>query len=297
MKRLFAALLILAPNGFASTNPFECVDPDVVDAFMGHYWHQDPSTFSTAAPPDFVSLRLPEDFVLIGSQSSESHRSVVYKTDRDATTALSTSINSVKEDGWALIEQRSRMGFGGFEPQSRPVTQLVCRDSTPGVMSITSVDRSGRTLVSFAIHTQQASQTCADMNRERSNLLHRMPLEDYMPRLTLPSDVKTKDWGMGGSGDEMSSRVVLGTSRTRDELIGLLGEQIRNQDWRYDSGWSGSVSSGSVWLLSGGEDGEMLGVLRITEASSGVFNSRFSVSPVTVDKSTFSGGTFSSSSH
>jgi hypothetical protein len=295
MKRLAGVFLVVTSHAFASTDPFECVDPDVAAAFLGS-WHQDQPAFSTTIPEDFVTLSVPDGFVVVGSQSSSSHRSVVYKTDEDdPATAMSNSLDALRKDGWALVEQNLRGGFAGFQTHTRPSTRVVCRDSDPGVMNVTSAERAGETLISFGIYAQHASQTCADMSEKHGALLGRMSLSEHMPSLTLPSGAKTTEMGMGGSGDEMSSRVIVHSNHSREELLGVLGEQVRNQDWRYDSGWSGSVSSGSVWSLSN-EDGPIVGVLRITEASSAVFNIRFSMSPVSVDKRAFSAGSFSSSS-
>jgi hypothetical protein len=128
------------------------------------------------------------------------------------------------------------------------------------------------------------------MKRERGSVAHPIPLQRYMPKLELPADARWSNVSGGGSSDELNSRVTLNTSRSREELLSSLGEQIRKQGWQSDSAWSGSVSSGTVWLLSSEENEQILGVLRVAEPAAGVYNVRFSISPVAIDKSAISAG-------
>lgn len=71
------------------------------------------------------------------------------------------------------------------------------------------------------------------------------------------------------------------TALRRSELMRYFDDQIRDQEWGYDSGWNGATTSGSVWIKTVSDGTELVGMLRITQASDEVFNIRFTV--VTVD--------------
>lgn len=294
MNRL-AALLIFLSSPVLASNPFECVDPDFSSAFLDH-WSQKRLTYSTTLPANFVPLDLPEELVLVGSLVSDSHMNVIFKSNERRSDVLASTLDALKEADWKLVDQQRGMPRGGFQMSTQPTARVVCRDSKPGVMNIMARDVSGQSMVSFSIYAHQLAQTCDDLNQE-TRARHSTPLMEYMPNLNLPSGTKTTNMGMGGSGDEMSSRVVVSTTRSREELLGYLGDQIGNQNWLLDTGWSGSVSSGTVWSMSSEKDGEILGVLRITQAANEVFNIRFSVSPITTNQNAFNVGSFSSSSH
>lgn len=291
MNRLAALLTVLAAPVLAD-DPFDCVDPVFLDAFLGH-WGQQQSTYSTAVPPEFPPLVLPEELDLVGSQVSAVFMRVAFESSEPRSEVVAKTLTALEMDGWKQVDQQRGMPRGGFTMSSQPVSRLVCRDSKPGTMNLTAREVAGRSILTLSIHGQQSRQSCADLEEQRRPG-HAGPLMELMPSLSLPPDAETTNVGMGGSGDEMSSRVVVSTTKSRQGLLEFLGNQIREQDWVADSAWSGNVSSGSVWSLSSADHGLFVGVLRITQASSDVFNVRFSISPVGSDQGLFAAGSFSS---
>ena len=105
----------------------------------------------------------------------------------------------------------------------------------------------------------------------------------------MPANAKLSRNSSGGGGDEYSAYIVVSTTMSRDELLRHFDDQILDQLWLADTGWSGNSSSGSVWSETGTNNDALIGELRVAEASIGVFNVRFTVS--SVDPDNYYGGT------
>ena len=95
----FALLLLALPTAIFADDPFDCVDPDIVEAFLGN-WYQNRPNYSTSIPDDFVKMGLPAHFTLVGSAVHGSSVSVVYKTEENANAALSSVVDVMENEGW-----------------------------------------------------------------------------------------------------------------------------------------------------------------------------------------------------
>jgi hypothetical protein len=186
----------------------------------------------------------------------------------------------LKNDGWKLVDQVSGVPRG-FQTTSMPNVHFLCRDSAPGAMNVTAIHTSGRTMVALSMSGQQSDQTCADLTQRMSQTL--FAAMQYLPRLTLPPGTNATDLRTGGGGGEMTSSVVASTDRSREELIAYFGDQIRSQNWQSDGAWTGTRTAGTVWSQSTIRDGDIVGILSVTQASEQVFNIKFSVSAVAHD--------------
>jgi hypothetical protein len=263
------ALLLFLPLTAFAADPLACVDPAFIDAFL-EKGHGESTRFSTEVPAEAARLRLPAEFELVGSKSSESYVTVAYRAGGNTATALSSSIESLKRAGWKDPPADGGT-FHGFHGSVQSSGNLLCHPSEPGPLSVEAWSYRGHALLTFSLFRHTIGDVCS--GPDVASLLR---LGNYLPDLKVPKGAELKDNHTEGGGDEYSAVVVLSTDLRPDALLKHFDDQIRAQGWTADAGWSGSMSVGSVWTRKD-PDGPVLGTLRIAEVSSGVFNARFTV--------------------
>lgn len=278
-----AILLILLVSGVSNADdPFACVAPDVADAFLGN-WYQGRPEYSTSVPDGFTHFDVPAQMSLVGSQISGPMTTVVYKTSMDADLALSSAVTALSKSGWVAHVDQHRSGMRGFQTRSRPATAVVCHEDEADALSVIANNKSGKTLVSFVRHSESqgcGGETVARPHHDPSDMMTKLPA------LNLPNGVKASNTGMGGSGDDVSSRVDISGAMGRSELQSYFEHQIRGQNWEYQTSWSSHRSSGSVWTLDTAEDGFLIGTLHLFDAGADPIRVRFSVNPADPAKGT-----------
>lgn len=276
MNRSILLAFVVSTSSFAD-DPFACVDPDVANAFLGG-WYQSLSTYSTSVPDNFAELSVPAGFTLVGSRVAESHMSVVYKTEMNVDAALSSAVSAMTDAGWMKMKDQRMSARGGFQTSTRPQATSLCRDDKPRVLSAISHRKSGQTYVSYSMHNQIQAQPCGEPTPTPRFDPYRT-LSGHLPVLKLPEDAQSSNVGGGGGGDEVNSHVDVLTTMSRAALLRFFGDQIRDQQWVFDTNWSGELSSGSLWTLDTRDDGILIGTLHIFGPSVGAVRVRFSVSP------------------
>jgi len=274
-------MLAISAASYAE-DPFSCVDPDVADAFLGNSY-QGRGEYSTSIPDGIAALNVPAGLSLVGSHTVDSRTTVVFKTRLGAERALDAVSSKMAESGWAENAERYRGVSGGFQTRSRPMAKVYCHDDEPGALSVISNDQSGQTFVSYVRHP--ASQSCGEAPEAP---LHHNPSEmmRLVPTLKLPDGAKASNTGMGGNGHEVGSHVDISGAMGWSEIQNFLEDQIRNQNWEFQTGWSSHLSSGSVWALNSAEDGILIGTLHLFDSGAGPIRVRFSVNPTDPTKGT-----------
>lgn len=273
-----ALILLFLPFPALAADPFACVDPDIVDAFIGNPYAE-PARYSTELAAEAASLPLPADLELVGSMTRGANVTVAYTSERDADAALSGSVESLKGAGWTEPEADPGNPFSrGFRGGSAPSTTVLCRQAEPGALSIQARNRSGDALLTFSLHRHEERTPCA-AEPVAARLLE-ISLQRYIPSLQVPEGAEVRHNGSGGSNDEYRTSVVISTTLSRDGLLRHFDDQVRAQGWTADSGWSGGMTAGTVWTRNDANDRPLVGTMRIAEASDGVFNARFSVMSV-----------------
>ncbi len=278
MNRFVLLLLVVSTTSLAD-DPFACVDPEFTDAFL-RGWSTGPITYSTSIPDNFPDLSVPDRFTLVGSRVAASSSSVVYKTDVGAQAALASAISTMTDAGWTKKEEH-RMSSGGFQTTVMPKRALLCRDQNDNTRALMAMAHSGpgQSYVSFQLHSQAQLQSCSESAALSSLRMQYESLNGHIPTLMLPEDAKSSNNHGGSSGDEANSRVDVLTSMSREGLLSFLGDQIQDQNWAFDTNWSGELSAGSSWTLDTPDDGKLIGTLQILGPSVGAVRVRFSVFP------------------
>ena len=275
MRHTYFLILAMFQSVYAD-DPFACVDQDVADAFLGDSY-RGRGEYSTSVPDGFADLNVPPGWSLVGSQTLDSMKTVVYKTDMTTIRALSVAVGAMADAGWAENDQRHRRMSGGFQASSRPTGTVLCNDDNAEALSVTAADKSGQTFVSYI--QSPASQSCG----VAEPVLPRHHPSDMMrpvPALRLPEGTKASNTGMGGNGHEVSSHVDISGALGRSDLKSFLEDQIRDHEWEFQSGWSSHHSSGSVWALDNAEEGLLIGTLHLFDSGVDPIRVRFSVTPV-----------------
>jgi len=275
-------LILLLSGASYADDPFACVDPDFTDAFLG-YSYQGRPEYSTSLPDGFVRLNTPAGLLLVGSQISGPMTKIVYKTGMDAEPALTAAVSALADSGWIENTDHQRPARGGFQSGSRATAKIVCHDNDTGALSVIADDRSGQTFVSYLYHS--VSQSCGDtpaapLRHDPSEMMRLVPI------LKLPVGAKASNTGRGGNGHEVGSRVDISGATGRSELQNFFEDQIRNQSWEFQTGWSSHLSSGSVWTLDSAEDGILIGTLHLFDSGVDPIRVRFSVNPSDPTKGT-----------
>ena len=279
MKRITLFCLIL-PAAAVGDDPFACVDPEFTDAFLGNAYFGRP-TYSTDLPAAFTELRVPDTFSLIGSEINNHSVRVIYKTDESAESAVSAAVDRVAGDDWRNLSDFMQMPRGGFQNRSIPRMARLCRDTEPGLLSISASDADGQTYLSLSMTNYGEGQTCSALESQSTMAGRRAAMRfwDKLPQLNLPDDTQSTSAGMGGGGNEYHSDIIVSSGMSRDILVGYLGDQIRDQGWTFDTGWSGNFSGGSIWSKTSPEDETLIGILHAYGESPDTYRVRFAISP------------------
>lgn len=275
MRLAYLSILAVAHSAYAD-DPFACVDPDVARAFLGDPYRER-GEYSTAIPDDFIDLDLPAGFSLIGSQIFESTTTVIFKSNMGRDRALGSALDAMTGSGWAENEQRHWGVTSGFQTSNRPTAaEVLCNDDIDGALSIISSEKSGQTFISYAYRPTSQSCDTKESTQFRHNPSEMMRL---LPRLMLPEDTMATNLGRGGTGHQAYSHVDVSGKVGRSDLASFFENQIRTQDWEFQTSWSSHHSSGSVWALDTVDDGLLIGTLHLFDSGADPIRVRFSATP------------------
>lgn len=286
MNRSILLVLLVSTSSFAD-DPFACVDPDVANAFLGQ-WQRDLPSYSTSIPDEFVRFNAPASLTLVGSQIEGNMTTVVFRTNLDVEDALLASAATMVDAGWAEKIDERATARRGFQTVQRSTASVFCHDNQPGSVSVIAKKKTGQTLVSFVQHTEPVSRSCDDPapvppRHNPRELMAKLPV------LRLPEGATATNMGTGGNGDEVNTRVDVSSTFGQWDLISYFGDQIRDQGWAYETGWSGSFSSGTVWTMDTTDDGVLIGKLHVYGGDTDPVRVRFSINPVDPTKNTYNG--------
>lgn len=284
MKRLLLLILFIPLISFGD-DPFACVDQEFRQAFLPG--HPVAYEYSTDLPAGFPGHVAPANSRLVGSQLGDTHVSVAYVVDGDIEAAMDEVTASMSENGWIDVGEAFGGPRGGFQATEIPKYRQLCHDDGPQVLTISAREGGLSPLISISSNSRIGLRSCEELaNRSRYAYRH-MGLQQELPVLKLPDDVRSTNQGSGGGGDEYETRVSVSTDMGRQSLVTLLNDQIRDQGWSFDSAWSGSRSTGSAWIKQSEQGDSLVGMLHAYGENSGSFSLLFSIR---LDNSTASGG-------
>ena len=274
MKR-FPLLTLCLPMVCFADDPFSCVDPDVRQAFLPGYTSA--FAFSTELPEGFVRHAAPPLSRLIDSQSGADQENAVYLVQSGIRTAIDHIADSITDPAWTEFAAERGFDRKGFQTREIPTTRQFCNDDGPTMLSIGSSDKGSSGMVRISTYANPNLRSCADLAVRRNYMETRSLLATELPELSLPTDVRSSGKGSGGNKDSYDSRVDVTTERSRESLLAILNDQIRDQGWTYDISWSGDRSAGSTWTKPSADGEPLLGMLNAFGGRSGRLSLSFSV--------------------
>ena len=254
-----------------ASDPLECVDPEFVRAFLSGR-SSTPILYSTEVPDHFEIREIPSDMKLIGSRKEEYTTTVIYRTDQGVRDAYSGLEDALSEQGWEDITYERTPSRRGFQSADQFMVAEYCRDIDDTNLAVVVSERSGQSLVSLRQYVRKTMLGCMGIIRER-----RRDLRDNLPILNPPDGAQTFNVRKVTNTHEVSTSVDVSDRMNREELLDFFGNQIRDQNWTFETEWSSNLSSGSVWSRNTSEQGILVGTLHLYDAGSDPVRVRFSI--------------------
>jgi hypothetical protein len=209
---------------------------------------------------------------LIGSRIEESSTTVIYSADQEVRDVYSGLAKALSEQGWEDITYTDSPFRRGFQSSGNYVSANYCRETDDNRLSVAVKSLSGQTLVSLYQYERRTLRGCmATLRNSRLELMGSLPI------LNAPKGATTSQPQQLTIGHEIISSVDVSANVSRQALLEFFGDQIRVQDWIFETEWSGQRTSGSVWSQDTAEHGILVGTLHLYESGSSPVRVRFSI--------------------
>lgn len=246
----------------------------------------------TAILSSFPTLRIPEDFVIIGSAAVKQNMKVGLATFLNKEEALSSFASALFDADWLELPIRNPIqrstGFV-YKRIAKPSGRLFCHEDW-GQLSINFREREPRNLVVLSSHIQQRNSTrsCAEVLAEEK--LHES-IDDYqhggsthMPILNVPEFTEATPFSLFWSVGSFTSKGLKSESEAQIEIIWPIGkvyrhfsEQLLDQNWTLDTEFIEEVSAVGSWIKHDNEGQDVLGTLSVTVSNKNKFGLNFSI--------------------
>lgn len=271
MKYALSAVLVICASLAQADSPIDCVDPDIANTLLQVPGYRAP-TISTSIPADTNMPDVPDSFALIGSSDLQNMVLVAYRVNSSPDTALA-EFQAAPGSGWRLRDTSYSQFYSGFRLRGMrtPNRTLSLCHGNFGNAQVTAreADTSGSyvTVATYPRHSE--GQSCDD-DPELARYFSDRP---KIPLLLLPADASIlRQNGGGGGNDAMSTSAVFETRSPMASTLASLNDQMLEQGWKSEGGWSGQSTLGSTWV---GPDDSAYGVLSITAVGEGAFQAVF----------------------
>jgi hypothetical protein len=152
------------------------------------------------------------------------------------------------------------------------VSAQYCRETDDNILSVAVKSLSGQTLVSLSQYERRTLRGCQATLRDS-----RLELMGILPILNSPEGATTSQPQRLTIGHEIISSVDVSANISRQALLEFFGDQIREQDWIFDTQSSGKRTSGSVWSRDKAEHGILVGTLLLFDSGSSAVRVPFSI--------------------
>lgn len=267
----FAILFLSVPAVSIASDPLECVDPEFARAFFSGR-SSTPISYSTELPDHIEVRELPPDMKLVGSRNEKYATTVIYRTNQGVHDAYSELADVLSKQAWEDITYERTPSRRGFQLADQSVVAEYCREVDDTNLAVVVSERFGQTFVSLEQYDRRTMRGCIEILRGR-----RRDLIDSLPILNPPEGAKTSTVQKLNNGHEVSTSVDVSAGGSREELLGFFGNQVRDQNWTFQTKWSSNFSSGSVWSRNTSEQGILVGTLHLYDAGSDPVRVRFSI--------------------
>ena len=282
IRLMFLPWLISMPAVAAADNLLSCVDPNVVQAFLGGGASSEYRIVDTI-PPEFSGLDYPQDFDLIGTRHTRSFVNTAFRTNQTPDNAIKSLEAAMVNSGWTVVDNRRAnalwRGFQDAKTTSRRGLTTLC-DENDSAISLSSGAADPGTIVHLFKSASAQRNECNQGGQFDSS--EDMGLtNDLMPNLYLPEGASRSGSGRGGiiraSGDDAETHVRITSGKRSNEILEHFSGQLSRQGWLLDSTWFGRRSVGSTWILDQADLPTTAGTLVILQHGPGDHTAQFSM--------------------
>ncbi|MDE0372205.1 MAG: hypothetical protein OXI73_06645 [Rhodospirillales bacterium] len=284
-----SVLLLFAPGASAQEDLLACVDPDVRAGLLPGMTEE--TTLVSRDFPEFLSELAPsDDLEFIGSSVAPFETIAAYKTGLATADAFDAAAGLLRDAGWRVLEIEAPLG-GGFVTGVQPLPQFgtFCQDGQN--MHVIAAEVEGTTYVRLLLWPDAGPGPCEEMPGGVDSFgfgpTGESDLYQHMPTLVLPEQATVLNpyggyiIGAGefpGTGRSIGTEVELETDLSAQAMVEHYGQQLDDQGWRRDTGWSGEYSSGSAWTRSPDAGLELAGLLDIVALAGSGYRASFRIS-------------------
>jgi len=233
--------------------------------------------YSTELPPGFVPHSAPSASNLVGSQISETHTSVVYAVDGDTDRAVDEITASMIDDGWSEVGDTPGMRRGGFQTKVNYKNRQLCHSEGPTIVNISARDSAQMSMVTLSVNNRFGASTCEALADRNRYAFRHFSMPNELPVLKIPDGVNSTSQGSAGGGGDYATRVSVSTDMSRQSLVTILNDQIRDQGWTFDGSWTGGRTSGSTWFKETADGDPLIGMLHAYGMSGRDYSLIFSI--------------------
>lgn len=286
MRRLIIGIVSagIAATAIGQQALLQCVNPDVLNSLVFNGIIESRVVISRSMPANVDGFRAPAGFSLIGSAArGQAFPSsvVAYRTALDREKALDSLLGFLAGEGWSResVAQAQIAAVNVIGSQS-PATTL-CRNGERRSVQVQEIDgvryasiNGAATIPGRACGVQPPQQTFGGNPRAALDAA-----QAIMPRFSFPDTARTNGQPPGGmrfGGNENSTSVRIQSPDSAATLASNLARQLREQGWRGDAEWKGSISTGSTWMRSNDAGQAFWGTLEILNLGNGVYDVGFS---------------------
>lgn len=244
---------------------------------------------------DFPAFVLPDSFTVLGSLDQGFVQRVILETENNREQAGIAIFDALSANGWLELPQPDMLqSTRGFVPSGRNTptfTRSLCHDDL-GNINVSVQEKDDRNLVSLT-RTNMAmingiQPNCRDQVEQRTQGgmlgMGRMTggVMAHLPTLEMPESegVNMAPIGLmqgGGSNSDWETRSNINIDWEIAALLEFFVDQIEEQGWIPDSGWSGSIAAGGNWTKTPEDNLDLVTMLSIVKTNDGIYELRLRV--------------------
>jgi len=250
----------------------DCIEPDVLRALLLQSQGERPLVITAAVPRELAALKMPGQFIWIGSAERITGRldantnissvAAAWRSALGSDAARAVATSALVASGWEIRQPPT--GLSVFSTAAAFPPQL-CRDGRSIYVNAGTME--GVTYLLLTIPRGNPDDNC-------SQPAPTIPVVSstfvpYLPQLALPVDPSTGTTAQSGSssanfGTSVSARTEFTLSDSVANVGRHFAKQMAEQGWSSDAIWSGASTAGSSWSRPVEGGARILGMLSVT---------------------------------
>lgn len=284
---LCLAMVLYATGSSAQEDLLACVDPDVRLGLLSSL----PGVgvlLTRTVPDELAGLVQSENLEFIASSVSDSRILAAYRSVLATDEAMDTASAMLGEAGWSEFSVGVPPS-GGFVTSVRPQLDMFCRDDA--MLNVMGSATDDTTYLRITVTLTPGGVPCGELTGAGGRITAQSAagasLFEHLPTLALSDEITplnsvmptiARFGGFSGTGRSASTEIELEAALSAQDLIEHFGQQLEEQGWTRDSGWTGTNSSGSSWTHAPTAELGLAGLLDVVALGVSTYRASFRVS-------------------